>query len=183
MSGETTKQDKELAAQGIANSFIAFVGGIPGAQATIRSVLMLKEQATLRLAGIMVGVFVLVEIVLFQHLINQIPKAVFVGVLLKVGYDVFDFKPLQIYFAEVMRLRSQLLHDFFNRHDEEKIFVTNREIIVIAGTAAITVFINLNIAVAMFTILFYLHNKVLFRHNPMRDLLPEQETEAFDVHH
>ncbi len=183
MSGEKTRQDKELAAQGIANSFIAFIGGIPGAQATIRSVLMLKEHATLRIAGIMVGVFVLVEIVLFQHLINQIPKAVFVGVLLKVGYDVFDFKPLQIYFAEVMRLRSDLLHDFFNRHEEEQVFVTNREVLMIAGTAAITVFINLNIAVAMFTILFYLHNKILFRHNPMRDLLPEQETEAFDVHH
>jgi len=183
MSGENTRLNKELAAQGIANGFIAFIGGIPGAQATIRSVLMLKERATLRLAGIMVGVFVLVEIVLFQHLINQIPKAVFVGVLIKVGYDVFDFKPLQIYLAEFMRLRSDLLHDFFNRHDEERVFVTNREILMITGTAALTVFINLNIAVALFTVFFYLHNKVLFRTNPMRDLLPDEETEAFNVHH
>ncbi len=182
MSGETTLQNRELAAQGVANGFIAFIGGIPGAQATIRSVLMLKEHATLRIAGIMVGVFVLVEIILFQDLLNQIPKAVFVGVLIKVGYDVFDFKPLQIYAAELMRMRSELLHNFFSDHSEEKIFVTNREILMIGGTAAITVFINLNIAVVAFTIFFYLHNKVLFTGNPMRDLIPEQETEAHDIH-
>lgn len=183
MGGETTRQNRELAAQGLANSAIAFIGGIPGAQATIRSVLMLKEKASLRLAGIMVGIFVLVEIILFQDLLNQIPKAVFVGVLIKVGYDVFDFKPLQIYLAEFMHQRHDLLHNFFSRHDEEAIFVTNRELLMIAGTALITVFINLNVAVAAFTLFFYLHNKILFRHNPMRDLMPEQETEAFDVHH
>lgn len=181
MGGESTQQNRELAAQGIANGLIAFVGGIPGAQATIRSVLMLKEHATLRLAGVMVGVFVMIEIVLFQDLINQIPKAVFVGVLLKVGYDVFDFKPFQIYLSEVMRLRHQLLHDFFSRHDEDKIFVTNREILMITGTAAVTVGMNLNVAVLAFTLFFYFHNKLLCPNNPMRDLNPDEETEAFDV--
>ena len=183
MGGETTRQDRELAAQGIANSAIAFIGGIPGAQATIRSVLMLKEKASLRLAGIMVGIFVIVEIVLFQDLINQIPKAVFVGVLIKVGYDVFDFKPLQIYLAEFMHQRHELLHNFFNDHADEKIFVTNREIMMILGTAGITVFVNLNVAVVAFTLFFYFHNKIAFRHNPMRDLIPVEETEAFDIHH
>ncbi|MEA3466491.1 MAG: SulP family inorganic anion transporter, partial [Thermodesulfobacteriota bacterium] len=183
MGGETTRQNRELAAQGIANSAIAFIGGIPGAQATIRSVLMLKEKASLRLAGIMVGIFVLLEIILFQDLLNQIPKAVFVGVLIKVGYDVFDFKPLQIYLAEFMHQRHDLLHNFFSRHDDEAIFVTNRELLMIAGTASITVFINLNVAVAAFTLFFYLHNKILFHHNPMRDLTPTEETEAFDIHH
>lgn len=183
MGGETTRQDRELAAQGIANSAIALIGGIPGAQATIRSVLMLKEKASLRIAGIMVGVFVLVEIVLFQDVINQIPKAVFVGVLIKVGYDVFDFKPLQIYLAEFMRMRHELLHNFFYDHADEKIFVTNREVLMIIGTASITVFVNLNVAVIAFTLFFYFHNKLFFRHNPMRDLMPVEETEAFDIHH
>lgn len=183
MGGETTQQDRELAAQGVANSVIAFIGGIPGAQATIRSVLMLKEKASMRLAGIMVGIFVLIEIILFQDLINQIPKAVFVGVLMKVGYDVFDFKPLQIYLAEFMHQRHELLHNFFNDHAEEKIFVTNREMLMIIGTAVITVMVNLNVAVVVFTLFYYLHNKFIFRHNPMRDLKPTEETEAFDVHH
>jgi len=52
---EKTAQNKELVAQGIANAAVACVGGIPGAQATIRSVLILKEGATMRLAGIFCG--------------------------------------------------------------------------------------------------------------------------------
>ena len=40
---EKTKQNRELVAQGTANGLVAFIGGIPGAQATIRSVLLVKE--------------------------------------------------------------------------------------------------------------------------------------------
>ncbi len=178
MSGEKTRQDKELFAQGLANSAIALVGGIPGAQATIRSVLMLKESASLRISGIMVGVFVLIEMILFQDLINLIPKAVFVGVLLKVGYDVFDFKPLRLYAKEVAEKRAQLFKPFFSRHDDEPIFVTNRELLMIVGSAATTLIFDLNTAVVGFTLLFYLHNKVANRRNPMRDLIPETETDG-----
>ena len=179
MSGETTRQDKELCAQGIANAAVAIVGGIPGAQATIRSVLMLKEKAGLRLAGVMVGVFVLVELVLFQDLITMIPKAVFVGVLMKVGWDVFDSKPVRIYAEQVVEKRAKLFGDFFARHDDEHIFVTNREMLMILGTTLVTVMVDLNTAVVVFSILFYLHNRVLNRRNPMRDLKPEIETESF----
>jgi SulP family sulfate permease len=179
ISGERTKRDKELMAQGVANGLVSFVGGIPGAQATIRSVLMLKENATLRLSGIMVGVFVLIEMVLFQEWISMIPKAVFVGVLFKVGYDVFDFKPLRLYCKQVATHRAAMFKNFFSRRDDEQIFVTNREVLMIFGTTAITVWFNLNVAVAGFTVLFYLHNNLLNRKNPMRDLKPELETDAF----
>ncbi|MCF6179279.1 MAG: hypothetical protein L3J63_07810, partial [Geopsychrobacter sp.] len=179
MSGSKTRQDKELFAQGLANSAIALVGGIPGAQATIRSVLMLKEKASLRISGIMVGIFVLIEMILFQDLINLIPKAVFVGVLIKVGYDVFDFKPLRLYAKELANKRAQLFEQFFSRHDDEPIFVTNRELLIIVGSAGITVMFDLNTAVIGFTSLFYLHNKVLNRKNPMRDLMTEAETDVF----
>ncbi len=179
MSGEKTRQNKELFAQGLANSAISFVGGIPGAQATIRSVLMLKENASLRISGIMVGIFVLIEMILFQYLINLIPKAVFVGVLIKVGYDVFDFKPLRLYAKAVSEKRARMFKQFFSRHDDEPIFVTNRELMMILGSAIITVLFDLNTAVAGFTILFYLHNKVFNRKNPMRDLVANVETDAF----
>ncbi len=179
MSGERTHQDKELCAQGIANAAVALVGGIPGAQATIRSVLMLKERATLRLAGVMVGVFVLIELVLFQDLITMIPKAVFVGVLFKVGWDVFDSKPLRLYARQVAEKRAKMFKNFFARHDDEPVFVTNRELIMILGTTLVTVTVDLNSAVAFFTVLFYLHNRVFNQRNPMRDLKPEIETETF----
>lgn len=179
MSREKTRQNKELFGQGLANSAVCLFGGIPGAQATIRSVLMLKENATLRISGVMVGVFVLIEMILFQDLISMIPKAVFVGVLLKVGYDVFDFMPLRLYCKGVAKKRAAMFKQFFSRHDDEAIFVTNRELLMIIGSSAVTVLFDLNIAVAGFTLLFYLHNKLFNRSNPMRDLLPEVETEAF----
>jgi MFS superfamily sulfate permease-like transporter len=55
-SDETTNKAKELSAQGLANGAVAIFGGLPGAQATIRSVLILKEGGTMRLAGIAAGV-------------------------------------------------------------------------------------------------------------------------------
>ena len=109
----------------------------------------------------------------------MIPKAVFVGVLLKVGYDVLDVKPLRLYAKEISRKRAAMFKNFFSRHDDEAIFVTNREMIIILGSTLITVLFDLNTAVIGFTILFYQHNKVLNRNNPLRDLKPPEETGRF----
>jgi SulP family sulfate permease len=142
---EQTKQNKELAAQGVANSAIAMVGGIPGAQATIRSVLILNEGATWRLAGVAVGVFVLVEMLIFQEYIGLIPSAVFVGILFKVGYDVFDWTPVVIYSKKLI-----------GKTDKTLAFdVTHADMLFIVGTTAVTVFHDLNTAVILFTILFF----------------------------
>lgn len=142
---EETAQNQELAAQGLANASVALFGGIPGAQATIRSVLILKEGATRRVAGVLVGVFALVEMLLLQGLIHLIPKAVFSGVLLKVGSDVVDWDPLKRFcgrFASPCRgpaWQPIALVDF----------------LLIAGTTLSTVMLDLNAAVLTFTVLFY----------------------------
>jgi len=52
MTGERTQQNKELLAQGVANGAVALLGGIPGAMATIRSVLVIKEGGTQRMVGV-----------------------------------------------------------------------------------------------------------------------------------
>ena len=142
---ERTKQNQELAAQGAANAAVALVGGIPGAQATIRSVLILNEGATWRLAGAAVGVFVLVEMLIFQDYISTIPVAVFTGILFKVGYDVFDWEPCLIYGKRLLGSRDPL----------GLIDVGHREMFFIAGTAVVTLLRDLNTAVIVFTVLFY----------------------------
>jgi SulP family sulfate permease len=143
---DKTLQNKELVAQGLANGAVAFIGGIPGAQATIRSVLILKENATLRLAGILSGVFVLVEMLMFQDWVSYIPKAVFAGLLIKVGYDVMDWEPLVTWVKEKKEKIT-------NRR------VPNSALFFIAGTTILTVVVNLNVAVISFTILFYVIRK------------------------
>merc|ERR1712100_77581 len=47
-----TNKGLELIGQALGNGFCALFGGIPGAQATIRSVLILNEGAMTRLAGV-----------------------------------------------------------------------------------------------------------------------------------
>ena len=141
---DITKPNQELCAQGIANAAVSLFGGIPGAQATIRSVLILNEGATMRLAGVLVGVFVLIEMLMFQDLISLIPQAVFSGVLLKVGYDVFDWVPLRQYCYQVL-----------GRSRTQSYLVSHTGMALIVGTTLVTVLINLSVAVIAFTIIFY----------------------------
>ena len=168
ISGESTQQNKELVAQGIANGVVSLFGGVPGAQATIRSVLMLKENATLRIAGISVGLFVLIELLAFQNLLQYIPSAVFIGILIKVGFDVFDFEPMKLYFNNSGMLAQ--------KQADQKIRVTTLEMLLIGSTALITILIDLNIAVISMTILFHLLNKFIIQQQPLRDLKPEYDT-------
>ncbi|MEE2787076.1 MAG: SulP family inorganic anion transporter [Myxococcota bacterium] len=144
---DNTKQNKELVAQGLANGLVAFIGGIPGAQATIRSVLILKENATLRLAGILSGLFVLVEMLAFQDLVGDIPKAVFAGLLIKVGYDVMDWEPLIAWTKQFGQKTGAIK-------------ITMMDMVFIAGTTIVTVIVNLNVAVISFTVLYYVLRKV-----------------------
>jgi SulP family sulfate permease len=145
---DDTKQNKELAAQGLANGLVAFIGGIPGAQATIRSVLILKENATLRIAGILSGVFVLVEMLLFQDWVQYIPLSVFAGLLIKVGYDVMDWDPI------VSWTRERL-------NPVKDPSVPHTVMFFIAGTTIVTVVVNLNVAVVSFTALYYLMRRLM----------------------
>ena len=169
LTGEKTRQDKELVAQGIANGAVALVGGIPGAQATIRSVLVIKEGGSQRLVGVFIGVFVLIEMILFQDLIAKIPQAVFAGILFKVGYDVFDQETLLGYLG---RFSTR------GRTDPDAIFVAHKEMLLIAGTTLVTVLWSLNSAVSIYTLLFYLINKVVQPKNPIRDLKRRESTAA-----
>ena len=143
---ERTKQNQELAAQGVATGAIALVGGIPGAQATIRSVLILNEGATWRLASASVGVFVLVEMLIFQDYISAIPVAVFAGILFKVGYDVFDWQPTVTYIKRLLGKAAPA----------GTMEVAHWDMFFIAGTTVVTLVRDLNTAVLVFTVLFYL---------------------------
>jgi len=143
-----TNQNKELFAQGIANAFVALFGGLPGAQATIRSVLILNEGARTRLAGVCVGVFAIIEMVALQSLVGLIPAAVFSGVLLKVGHDVFDYEPVFNY------VKCTLLGKAHPGGNSP--VVSHLDVLFIFGTTVVTIVVNLNIAVASFTAAFYL---------------------------
>lgn len=157
MRGEKTRKNKELMAQGIANATVGLIGGIPGTQASIRSVLMTKEGATMRLAGFMVGVFVILEMLLLQDWLGLIPQAVFIGILLKVGWDVCDRKPIWAFVSRNINRPNAL--DFFT----------------IIGTAVVTVY-NLTLAVLLFTVIYYAVTKWKTGRFP----LPQEPTDQIE---
>ena len=89
------KPNKELVGQGIGNSIGALFGGIPGAGATIRTVVNIKSGGKTRLSGMMAGVLLLVILLSLGPVASQIPAAVLAGILITVGIGVMDYKGLK----------------------------------------------------------------------------------------
>lgn len=89
------KPNKELIGQGIGNSIGAIFGGIPGAGATIRTVVNINAGGKTRLSGMIAGVLLLVILLALGPIASQIPAAVLAGILITVGIGVMDYKGLK----------------------------------------------------------------------------------------
>jgi SulP family sulfate permease len=87
--------DKELVGQGIGNSIAALFGGIPGAGATIRTVVNINSGGKTKLSGMFAGILLLVVLLLLGPLASKIPAAVLAGILVTVGIGVMDYKGLR----------------------------------------------------------------------------------------
>lgn len=89
------KPNKELVGQGIGNSIAALFGGIPGAGATIRTVINIKSGGKTRLSGMVAAVLLLIILLALGPVASQIPAAVLAGILITVGIGVMDYKGLK----------------------------------------------------------------------------------------
>ena len=89
------KPNKELIGQGIGNSISAIFGGIPGAGATIRTVVNINSGGKTRISGMIAGLVLLMILLLFSSAASTIPAAVLAGILVTVGIGVMDYKGLR----------------------------------------------------------------------------------------
>ena len=87
--------NKELIGQGIGNSISAMFGGIPGAGATIRTVVNINSGGKTRISGMVAGIVLLMILLLFSNAASTIPAAVLAGILVTVGIGVMDYKGLR----------------------------------------------------------------------------------------
>ncbi len=87
--------NKELIGQGIGNSIAALFGGIPGAGATIRTVVNIQSGGKTKLSGMVAAIVLLVILLILSPLASQIPAAVLAGILVTVGIGVMDYKGLK----------------------------------------------------------------------------------------
>ena len=86
--------NKELIGQGIGNSIGAIFGGIPGAGATIRTVVNIHSGGKTRVSGMVASQILLIILLAISPLASQIPAAVLAGILVTVGIGVMDYKGL-----------------------------------------------------------------------------------------
>ena len=87
--------NKELVGQGIGNSIAAVFGGLPGAGATIRTVVNINAGGKTKLSGMIAGIMLLVIMLGFSSVASKIPAAVLAGILVTVGIGVMDYKGLK----------------------------------------------------------------------------------------
>ena len=87
--------NRELIGQGIGNSIAALFGGLPGAGATIRTVVNINAGGTSRLSGMISGVLLLLILLALGPVASQIPAAVLAGILITVGISVMDYRGLK----------------------------------------------------------------------------------------
>jgi SulP family sulfate permease len=126
MAKSRHNSNKELIGQGVGNMAASFVGGLPGAGATMRTVVNIKAGGTTRVSGMTHALFLLAILLGLGRYAALIPLPVLAGILMKVGIDILDYRMLRI-------LRR----------------VPRPDLLVMITVFAITVFIDLIVAVGV----------------------------------
>ncbi|MGB5771559.1 MAG: SulP family inorganic anion transporter [Crocosphaera sp.] len=89
------KSDKELIGQGIGNLVSGLCGGLPGAGATMGTVVNIQAGGRTALSGLSRAFILLVVVLWAAPLTQSIPLAVLAGIAFKVGIDIIDWKFLK----------------------------------------------------------------------------------------
>lgn len=88
--------NRELIGQGIGNIAVAFIGGLPGAGATMRTVINIKAGGTTRISGMTHSIFLVLILLGLGRFAALIPLPVLAGILMKVGLDILDYRLLRM---------------------------------------------------------------------------------------
>jgi len=113
ITGTKHKPNKELIGQGIGNSLCSFVGAIPGAGATMRTVLNVKSGGTHKISGMTHALVLLLIVIFLAPLASQIPMPILAGILVKVGIDILDYRFIKIWKSSPKQDLSVMLVVFF----------------------------------------------------------------------
>ena len=87
--------NKELIGQGLGNVMSGLFGGLPGAGATMGTVVNIQAGGRSALSGIVRALILMLVILLAAPLASRIPLAVLAGIALKVGFDIIDWSFLK----------------------------------------------------------------------------------------
>lgn len=100
--------NRELIGQGIGNMAAALVGGLPGAGASIRTIVNVEAGGRTRLSGVIHGLFLLAVLLGLSGVVQYIPNAVLAGILVTAGLSCIDRRGLS-HIAKVPRADAALM--------------------------------------------------------------------------
>ena len=126
LTGTRHNANRELVGQGIGNVVAGLFGGLPGAGATMGTVTNIRAGGSTPVSGVLRALLLLALVLGLGRYVEPIPLAALAGVLMKVGWDIIDWRLL----AHVHRIRRDHL-------------------IVMVLTLGLTVFVDLITAVAI----------------------------------
>ncbi|MDO6513131.1 MULTISPECIES: SulP family inorganic anion transporter [unclassified Neptuniibacter] len=92
---EQHDSDRELIGQGVGNMMAGLFGGLPGAGATMRTVINIRAGGQTPLSGAVHAIVLLLIVLGAGSLAEDIPHAVLAGILIKVGIDIIDWNFLK----------------------------------------------------------------------------------------
>jgi SulP family sulfate permease len=84
--------NRELIGQGIGNAVAGLFCGLPGAGATMRTVVNVKSGGRTQLSGMVHAILLLAIMLGLGSVVKYVPLSVLAGILLTVGWGIIDFK-------------------------------------------------------------------------------------------
>ena len=118
--------NRELVGQGIGNMAAGLVWGLPGAGATLGTVVNIRAGGSTQLSGAIRAGILLALVLGLGKYVEAIPHAVLAGILMKVGWDIIDWR----FLTRIHRVQREHL-------------------VVMLITMGLTVFLDLVTAVAI----------------------------------
>jgi SulP family sulfate permease len=100
ITDEKTSKDKEMRGQGVANTVTGFFGGMAGCALIAESVINVKVGGRGRLSTLVAAVMLLLLVFVLDDVLNSIPIAALVGVMMMVCIEIFDWK----YFRNIRKM-------------------------------------------------------------------------------
>jgi SulP family sulfate permease len=95
MTDTRSDKNREVKGQGIANLINGFFGGMAGCAMIGESVINVKSGGRGRLSTLVAGVFLLFLIMVLGDIVQQIPMAALVGVMVMVSIGTFDWQSMK----------------------------------------------------------------------------------------
>ncbi len=118
--------DRELMGQGIGNMAAGFISALPGAGATLGTVVNIRAGGRTQLSGVIRAAILVTLVLGLGRYVEAIPHAALAGILMKVGWDIIDW-----------RFLTRIRH------------IQREHLLVMLITLSLTVFLDLITAVAI----------------------------------